>query len=83
MSNCNLCGEPYAGMAGDCACTMFGYTYVEDIPAELLEAYRRGQAEKKRRELRYKAWRLRNRMPRWLWYGGMLILGMVLGALIW
>lgn len=80
--NCNLCGETYSGLAGDCACTMFGYTYEEDIPAELLEAYRRGQAEKKRRQLRYQAWRLRQRMPRWLWLIAAVVAGVLLGIFI-
>lgn len=84
--NCNLCGEMYSGLAQDCACTMYGYTYEEDIPAELLEAYRRGQAEKKRRDLRYQAWKtkqvIRIKIVPLVWLVGILGVGILIGALV-
>lgn len=79
---CNLCGEEYMGMAGDCACTMYGYTEEEDIPAELIGAYRRGRSEKARRELRYKAWRNTARareIAPWVWA---FLVGLVIGWLL-
>lgn len=79
--SCNLCGQEYRGLAGDCACTMYGYINVEEMPKEVREDYIRGQQEKERREARYKIWRIKARLRKWVWYGGLFILGTILGAL--
>jgi hypothetical protein len=34
---CNICGEEYRGLAGDCACTMYGYSDEAEFRREASE----------------------------------------------
>ncbi len=81
---CNICHEQYRGLAGDCACTMYGYSdeaeFRSDASEHDIQAYERAMRERERMDNTFvMQWIKPVVIPRWVGY---IVLGIIGGIIL-